>query len=204
MPMYDFECPKGHKTEHFLSKYADNTECGYVQGKRKPCKEVADHRPTFWYTSALGRKAQGFVPVVIHVDAEGNVRLPAHKDAPMPPGFKKVELSDITAIRKFENKMNKVERGKMEDHQRNQTRSMNAQFAENRGAMAEMVKRFSPKGQKFYEAMRAVSEKKQAEFAKRGIKDPNFHIEAFSQDATNREAYSDARNDWGKHHGSGK
>lgn len=204
MPMYDFECPKGHKTEHFLSKYADTDPCDFVDEDGVVCQEVADHRPTFWYTSALGRKAQGFVPVVVHVDGEGNVRLPAHVDAPMPPGFRKVELSDINQIRKFENKMNAVERGKMEDHQRNQTRSLNAQFAENRGAMAEIVKRFSPRGQKFYEAMRAVSEKKQAAFAARGIKDPNFHIEAFSQDATNRQDYRDARNDWGKHHGSGK
>lgn len=198
MPMYDFECPKGHKTEHFLPKFQETTTCS------DNCSEVAEHRPTFWYTSALGRKAQGFVPVVVHVDGEGNVRLPAHTDAPMPPGFRKVELTDINAIRKFENNMNTVERQKMQEHQSNKTRSLNAQFKENRSAMAEIVKRFSPRGQKFYEAMRDVSERKQAQFAARGIPEPNFHIEAFSQDSTNREDYRDAANDWGKNRGSGK
>ncbi len=208
MPLFDYECPEGHKTEHFLSAFAETHVCGEeIDGGPvgvNYCREVAEYRPSFWYTSSLGRKAQGFAPVVIHTDADGNVRLPAHPDAPMPPGFKKVLLTDINQIRKFENDMNKVERAKMEDHAKNKIRNMNGQLAENRRAMSEIIKKFSPRGRKFYEAMRTASEIKQKKFAERGLQEPNFHIEAFSQDASNREQYRDKANDWGRLGGRSK
>jgi len=193
MPMYDFECPKGHVTEHFLSKFTERVQCG-----EDGCVEEGEYRTSFWYSSSAGHKAQGFAPVVIHTDAEGNVRLPAHPDAPMPPGFQKVLLTNIHEIRKFENKMNQVEKAKIEDHARNKVRNMNGQLAENRRVMAEMIKKFSPRGQKFYAAMREASEKKQRDFANRPLAEPNFHVEAFSQDSSNREQYRDKANDWGK------
>lgn len=204
MPLFDYECPEGHKTEHFLSAFAEKHECGADLEDGRFCKEEGEYRPSFWYTSSLGRKAQGFTPVVIHRDAEGNIRLPAHADAPMPPGFQKVLLTDINQIRKFEKDMNSVEKAKMEDHARNKVRNMNGQLAENRRAMAEIIKKFSPRGRKFYEAMRTASEIRQAKFAKRGLPEPNFHIEAFSQNASNREEYRDQRNDWGRLGGKSK
>lgn len=197
MPLFDYECPKGHVTEHYLSKYSDTCVCDEAG-----CTEVAKYVPTFWYTSV--RNAQGFTPVVIHRDAEGNIRLPAHVDAPMPPGFQKVILSDIHQIRKFEKDMNTVERAKIQDHARNKIRNMDGQLAENRRAMSEIVRKFSPRGRKFYEAMRAASEAKQKQFAARGLPEPNFHVEAFSQDSSNREQYRDQKNDWGRLGGKSK
>lgn len=191
MPLFDYECPKGHKTEHFLSSYADTCECG-----QDDCKEVAEYRPSFWYTSTID--AQRFSPVVVHVDHEGNVRLPAHVDAPMPPGYHKVELTNIHEIRKFEKKMNDVERAKIQDHAHNKIRNMNDQLAYNRAQMDEISKRFTPRGRKFYEDMQKLSRQKQEQFAGRALPEPNFHIEAFSQDRSNREDYRDAANDWGK------
>lgn len=199
MPLFDYECPKGHKTEHFLSAFAETHVCG-----EEECQEVGEYRPSFWYTSSLGRKAQGFAPVVIHRDADGNIRLPAHADAPMPPGFQKVLLTDISQIRKFEHDMNLVESAKIADHAQNKIRNMNGQLAENRRAMSEIIKKFSPRGRKFYEAMRTASEIKQQKFAARGLPEPHFHIEAFSQDSSNREEYRDKKNDWGRLGGKSK
>jgi hypothetical protein len=195
MPLFDYECPKGHKTEHYLTHYQDTCPCLHEENDVE-CQEVAEYRPSFWYTSSID--AQRFSPVVVHVDADGNVRLPAHAEAPMPPGFQKVLLTNIHEIRKFEHKMNQVEKAKIEDHARNKVRNMNDQLAYNRAQMDEISKRFTPRGRKFYEEMQHLSKQKQEQFAGRPLAEPNFHIEAFSQDRSNREDYRDAANDWGK------
>jgi hypothetical protein len=213
MPMYDFECPAGHITEHFLSGFQEKVECGMEftpddnDGERCYCAEEAEYRPSFWYTSQNARR---FDPVVIHRDENGNVRFPAHANAPVPEGFYKVELSDFRQIRALEKEINTKDREKAQEFKEARQKFLDGQLRENRRVMENIInggqewkdrdgvahRGFTNRGRAFYDAMRKASEHHQ-----RNVKgaNPEFVVEAFSQNASNREDYRDARNDWGKY-----
>ena len=205
MVAFDYLCPKGHITEHFVREFQEEVPCGY-----KRCKAPARYHPSFHYTS---RSAQPFSPVVIHKDAQGNVRFPGHVNARVPEGFRKVELTTIGEVRKFENEMNSRDRVQAKEFQNTRQKFLDGQLAENRrvvdgianGASWQGVDKdgkpvmrqgMSPRGKRFLEAMREVSRQKQ----ERSRSDPNpqFYVEAFTNDATNRVGYEDKLNDWGK------
>lgn len=192
MPSYDFKCTKCENIEErFMSQRAfvesnEQINCG-------ECGEAATYVASFWYTSVAN--AQRFSPVVIHRDAEGNIRFPGNVNSPVPEGFEKVELRDFQQIRKFEKEVNDKERRKIDEHQGNKAKFLDHHLEGNREAMREIVSRFSPRGRRFYESMREVSEQKQKQFRGRA-NSPNFYIEAFSMDSSNRDGYHDG--DYGK------
>lgn len=207
MPMYDFECPKGHVTEHFIPAFAEKIVCG-----ENGCSEEGEHRPSFWHTSRT-RFAQSFSPVVIHRDVNGNVRFPGHSDAPVPAGFQKVELSTVHDIRKFESEMNKRDSQTAEKFRTARASYLDGQLACNRAAVDEIAaggkwqgtdeqgriierQGMSPRGQVLLAKIREASKHKQAQG--RSNTRPEFFIEAFSRDATNREDHRDARTDWNR------
>jgi hypothetical protein len=194
MPLYDFVCEDGHVTEHFLPTFKERVHCS-----EQECHKDALYLPSFYYTS---QTAQRFAPVVVHKDAEGNIRFPGRADAPLPPGFHKVELTDFHQVRKFEREVNQRDKERAEKFHNAKAQLLDGQLKENRRVMEGLVKQFTPRGKKFYDKMREVSEAKQRNGG-RPI-DPGFYIEAFTQDSSNREAYRDRANNWGRHHGSGK
>lgn len=207
MPAYDFRCPEGHVTEHFVTY----TQFELLKGKHvcgyNGCALEGEYSPSFWYNSALQterrvQNAQRMKPVVIHKDAQGNIRYPASADAPVPPGYEKVELTDFHAVRKFENEVNARDAVRAQEFAHSRSQFLSGQLKENRRVMEGLVKNFTPQGRKFYERMREVSEAKQ----RRGnnAARPAFYVEALTQNASNREGYSDSRNDWGRMHGNGK
>jgi len=188
MPMWDYDCQKcGKVTELYFTRFVDHPNC-------LDCGEPMDYRPAFNYTSET--RAQRFSPVVIHKDAAGNVRFPGRADAPVPEGFQKVELTNIHEVRKFEKDMNSRDREQAEKFRGVRGQFLDGQLAANREAMKELVKRFTPRGRFFYDKMREASEAKQ----KQGAKDvrPAFYIDAFSNDASNRESHFDERNQHGR------
>jgi hypothetical protein len=206
MAAYDFKCPEGHITEHFMSysrlqELGEKVECGHVDEDGKVCTLEGEYSPSFWYNSST-HFAQRFPPIVIHRDLEGNVRFPAHADAPLPPGFQRVELTDFHQVRKFENEINLRDRARAEEFRNSRQKFLDGQLKENRRVMEQLVEKFTPRGRRFYDAMRKVSEARQ----QRGVKapTPEFYIEALTQDASNRERYMDAANDWGKMQGNRK
>lgn len=206
MPAYDFRCPEGHVTEHFMkaSEFeaaGQKTECAHVSEEGVFCTLEGEYSPSFWYNSAT-HFAQRFSPVVIHRGIDGKLRFPAHADAPVPEGFQRVELSQLSEIRALEREVNARDRETDQKFQSARGQFLDGQLAENRRVMAAKVAGFSQKGRFFYDAMRKASEAKR--LAGRGSSKPEFYIEAFSQNASNREGYSDARNDFGRMHGSGK
>lgn len=196
MPAYDYHCDKCGKTEEYFFKPMppERLLCAFPG-----CGGEAYYAPSFYYTS---QTAQRFAPVVIHKDSEGNVRFPAHADAPLPPGFQKVELTNFNEIRRFEKEVNTKDREEASKFHNAKAELLSGQLKENRRVMERIVEGFSPAGKKFYEKMQQVSKAKERN-AGRPI-DPGFYIEAFTQDSSNRQGYRDAKNDWGKHHGSGK
>lgn len=194
MPMYDYECAQGHIHELFVKR--EEFQYGVVCPE---CNQSAIYLPSFYYTS---RAAQRFTPVVVHKDSEGNIRYPGRADAPVPKGFQKVELTDLSQVRRFEAEVNKKDREQAEKFRDVRNKYLDGQLKENRRVMAGLVEKFTPRGRKIYDQMKQVSEEKQ----RRGAKDvnPGFYVEAFTQDSSNRQGYRDKANDWGRHHGSGK
>lgn len=188
---YDYECPKGHKFEAFMTEYSECVPC-----REKECLEIATHVWSFHYNSC---HAQRFDPVVIHKDAQGNIRFPAHKDAPLPPGFQRVELTDVYQVRNLEKEVNRGDREKAERFRISRQTLTDGQLKENRRVMDNIVKGFSPRGRKFYDAMRRMSERKQQLGPKQT--NPEFVVDAFSRDASNRDDYYDERMSHGSHKG---
>lgn len=207
MPLYDYECPKGHLTEHYLPRYQDHTECD--QGG---CTEVADHRPSFWYSSGV-HLAQRFSPVVIHRDVNGNVRFPGSVDAKVPPGFQKVELTTVAQVRQFEKEVNAKDTRAAAKFRESRQFYLDGQLRANREGVeairaggawqgtdekGNIITRhgMSERGQKIYDSIRQASELKQRNGAK--ATNPEFHVEAFTQNASNREDHRDQRTDWNR------
>lgn len=137
------------------------------------------------------KDAQPFDPVVVHRDAQGNYRFPGSPDAPVPTGFQRIELRTTEEVRRLERDVNRHESGR---HEQAAAREegfyaglKSRQRAELRAAMARM----SPTGRAFAEeAMRASDDRPRGRF------DAEFHVEAFSQDSSNREPQRDASTGW--------
>ena len=205
--MYDFECPLGHLTEHFLPKFTERVQCG-----QDGCTEEGEHRPSFWYSSGT-RFAQSFSPVVIHRDAQGNVRFPGNANAPVPEGFTKVELCTTAQVRHFEAEINKADKLKADQFREARARYLDGQLACNRSAVDEIAaggkwlgadengrpvvrEGLSPRGRMILDRIREASKAKQAQG--RSHARPEFFVEAFTQDASNREHHRDATTDWNR------
>lgn len=215
MPLYDFECPRGHVTERFLTGFREKLLCNYreeIGNGVHYCLEEGEYRPSFWHSSRA-QNAQSFSPVVIHRDVNGNVRFPGHSDAPVPAGFQKVELSTVHDIRKFEREMNAKDTQTSEKFRTARAAFLDGQLKANREAVdaiaaggtwqgtderGNIIERrgLSPKGQKILDYIRSASKQKQAQG--RSSARPEFFIEAFSKDASNREDHRDARTDWNR------
>ena len=141
--------------------------------------------------SVHGRFAQGFDPVVIHRDAEGNVRLPGNKSDVPPEGFERVELTTINQVRQLEAAMNGKARREWEDWKQRESEHFSGLQREGRRALRERMREMSPLGRMFAEyAMAQNDSRRRPDF------DPNFFVEVFSMDASNREAYRDAETGW--------
>ncbi len=210
MPMWDYECPIGHVTEHFGSRFTERVRCRHeMEGWNGVlCAEEAEYRPSFWYTNPT--HAQRFTPVVIHRDANGNIRFPGNANAPIPEGFQKVELATIQQVRALEKEVNLRDSVKAGEFHQAREKFLDGQLKENRRAVDEIIaggtwqgvedgkiverRGISPRGQKILAQLREASKLKQSRG--RSKVSPEFIVEAFSQDASNREDHRDASTDW--------
>ena len=213
MPLFDYECPKGHVTEHFLSRFTERVRCDFIacgQGGRG-CAEMGEYRPSFYYSSAVN--AQGFSPVVIHRDINGNVRFPGQSNAPVPEGFQKVELCTVAEVRKFEKEISLRDSSKADQFREVRSKFLDGQLDANRRAVDEIVaggkwlgtdesgrpverQGISPRGLKILDQLRAASQMKQQQG--RSHARPEFYVEAFSKDASNRDDHRDSSTQWNR------
>lgn len=178
MPMYNLECEVCKEIEERFISFRD------LETQTCSCGSHMKYVPAFWYTDA--RAAQTFQPVVIHKDSEGNIRYPGRADAPVPQGFEKVEFTNVSQIRQFEREQNAKDREVSAKFSNAQSILREGQLKENRRVMADLVKNFSPKGKKFYDLMRQASEAREHKTV-----NPEFYVDAFSNDASNRVAHQD-------------
>lgn len=143
------------------------------------------------HESIYPQGAAHFDPVVVHKDGQGNYRFPGSPDALVPPGFERVELRTTAEIRRMERDVN---RGEGERHDGAQAREEGFYAglkAQRRSELRAAMTHMTPTGRAFAEeAMRQTDERPRGRF------DANFHVEAFSQDASNREPYRDEATGW--------
>ena len=187
MPAYDLECIEcGGVTEVFM-KYSDLVAGEFTNC---PCGKPRVYKPSFYYSSA----AQNFSPVVVHQDASGNYRFPAHSHAPVPEGYQRVELTTTAQIRSLERHMETIQVKEAGGWQDTKQKFLDGQLKVNREAVAaiaaggewqgvedgQLVTRrgLSPRGKRFYDRMREISEAKQRSGAHRAS--PAFFVEAMS------------------------
>lgn len=191
----DYRCPKGHVFEKF-SKGSEEFQ-KLVPCEEEGCTEQAEWQPSFFYNGV--HAAQGFNPVVIHKDAKGNIRYPGRADAPVPKGFQKVELTTVQQVRQLEREQGSVDTLQAAKFRNARQMLTDGQLKENRRCMEKIVAGFTPRGKKFYDAMRKVSEMRQRQGPK--ATNPEFVVQAFSYDASNREAHFDERAEFGRRGG---
>lgn len=204
---YDYECPRGHKFELFLNEYVEKTVCGEKHTltalyKGKPvikeivCGMEATHVWSFHYSSS---HAQRFNPVVVHRDAQGNLRFPGNANSLVPAGYEKVELTTVQQVRDLEHRMNAKDKIAADKFRSARQSLTDGQLKENRRVMDTLVSQFSPKGKAFYAAMRRASEAKQQLGPKHT--NPEFVVDAFSNNQSNRDQYFDESMAHGSHRG---
>lgn len=188
---YDYECPKGHKFEMFLTEYMEKLIC-----MEDGCGEEATHVWSFHYNSC---HAQRFDPVHVYETADGLIHPCSSSTSPIPEGARRIVLENIYDIRKVENRMNTQEQEKADKFRSARQTLTDGQLKENRRVMEKLVAGFSPRGKKFYDAMRRVSELRQQQGPKETK--PVGFFEAFSMDASNRPDYYNERIEHGSHKG---
>lgn len=185
MPLYDFRCEKCGNVQEYMFKYSELPRAmgcnAIVDGIECPGECV--YFPSFYYTAP----AQRFDPVVIHKDAQGNIRFPAHANAPIPEGFQKVELTTVSQVRSLEREVNFSNQLDAERFRASRRALTDGQLKENRRVMEKLIQNFTPRGRRFYEAMRQVSEMRQQQGSKPTR--PEFFVEAFTNNQSNRDAY---------------
>ena len=156
--------------------------------------EIGDY-PFCPHESIYVQNAQGFSPVVVHKDANGKIRFPGSADAPCPPGFQRVELTTTAEVRRFEREVNAKEREKAGQNHASQAFISASERRDRREKFIELKKTFSKRGQQFADAMMKARDMHRSRL-ERPVGDPNFHVEAFSQNSSNREQYNDRATGW--------
>lgn len=196
MPMFDYIC-EGCKF-HF-EKFHHPTSPAPEKAKCEIC-DIAEGVLTFEPSIAMQRPytcsdAQAFSPVVIHKDAKGNVRFPGSANAPVPEGFQRVELTNVSQVRKLEREVNAFELSRAEGNRLKQRDKAEGERMERRSKFKELVRNFSPRGRQFAEAMMIARDRHKTRLDKR-ITDMGFRVDAFSNNHSNREEYRDSATGW--------
>jgi hypothetical protein len=135
--------------------------------------------------------AQHFDPVVYHVNAKGEVRFPGATDAPVPVGYERRELRTIGEVRRFQARVNAAENSKIRQQVERECAWLETVEAKNRSDLRAAMAQMSPAGRAFAEVALAQHNQRRPTSGEAG-----FYVEPFENDASNREAYRDARTKW--------
>jgi len=180
MPMCDFRCDACGET---FERFFHPSEAGAIDKRRCECGAIA----TRYFEYKRPHSYAGLQDaVVLHQDVDGHYLVPAHKDAPVPPGCTKVEFRSVQEIRRVEQQMNAHERGKWERQQEREQAAFAEEHGVNRG---ELIRRMGTMSNKGRDLARLAIEQGNNRPARRYRGE--VHFEAFSMDASNREAGRD-------------
>ena len=143
------------------------------------------------HSSVRGTFAAGFDPVVIHRDAQGNIRYPAHVNAPVPEGYQRVELRTTHEVRRFESEVNQRERAKADISLSQRESAFSVAQGQRRRDLRSDMAHMSALGKDFAQVAMDRSNNRRAV-----PRDVGFHIDVFSNNSSNREVHRDAKTDW--------
>src|SRR5260370_13623012 len=139
----------------------------------------------------LASRAQRFRPVVIHRDASGHIRFPAHSNAPVPRGFRRVELRTVAQVRRFEREVNRIERDKADRLRSGEERYFGEVRSRLRSELRQAMQHMSAAGRDF-----ARFAMEQNDARRKPSIDPRFFVEVFSKDQASPHPHPTPATDW--------
>lgn len=177
MILHDFRC--GHCGKVFEKRVQWNDDEAACE-----CGKMAPRV----FISRREYRAQSFDPVLIFRDASGHYRYPGRNSEAPPAGYEAVYLRTTSEVRKFEREINRKERERYFAHKERNEKRFEQWTKEARSELRQKMQHMSPYGRALAEAAMRQNDSQPSVNTRF---DPQFRIEAFSQDASNREAQYD-------------
>ena len=140
--------------------------------------------------------AQRFSPIVIHVSASGEYRFPASVEAPVPDGYRKVEIRTIQEADRVSREVNAREDSTLRSVQAQSETGRHLTRQRNRAFMDSIRHKLSPAGREYLDRAREYVAHKDRERENNKPRATNFHFDVFAHDSSNREQHSDERTGW--------
>lgn len=187
MPFYDFTCSSPSclsVKEHFLSYSALSNPI--------PCHLCSS--PTH-YTPTFGRAtdSQRFSPIVIHQDAHGNISYPGSSSDPTPAGYQRIEITSLRQADNFVSRVNNEENARRRDNLYAEQSVWDQRTKERQERIDAHIRTHSinPKVRQLMDFVRTkTSERRAKQFQAQLNRGVNFHVQALSFDASNRQPYN--------------
>lgn len=141
--------------------------------------------------SVFSRRLAEVPPIVVHRNAKGELRFPAHADAPVPKGYRRVEIPFHEA-HKLEKEMNVKEKLRYQEHRRQEIEAWAPWRKQLNDQLRERMKTMSPEGRAFAQAALERYAKKDTcpKF------DAGFHLPVLHFDSGHMEPYCDQKTGW--------
>ena len=176
MILHDFRCPKCGLFERMVDWQTEEVahECG--------------EKASRVFLPARTHKAQAFEPVLVYRDRSGHLRFPGRTGNRAPKGYEAVYLRTTQEVRSLEKQMNQSERRRYMESKERESAFFDPILKQARSDLRQKMQQFSPAGREFAQlAMRENDAKPSVDTRF----DPGFHLEAFSNDSSNREPWND-------------
>jgi hypothetical protein len=174
MPMIDLLCSNGHEVEVF--RHSSEVQ------DQEPCQECGATATRVYRMTRTHGYTGLTQPLVVFKRPDGTYAVPAQPDARMPAEYERVELRNATEVRRVEGAINREEREKWEAANRGRERLKGEVSSANRAELRDRMAHMQPQNRDF--ARFAMDRNNQAPSRKyRG----QFHFEALSMDASNRD-----------------
>lgn len=196
---YDYRCLDGHIFERMVETDVPVQHC--------VCGQPAVVIWTQFPGTTQNSDAQRFDPVTVFKKQDGTYCLPGRSNQPTPEGMQRVELTTTQAVRRFEKEENQrikdknSERLEREDRNYSRTKKykrdilrqqMDGRLPITRRDNGQSVHHpFTAAGRKFAEFAMKKSDSRPSLSQQASRFEPNFHVEAFSKDASNRAPHND-------------
>lgn len=133
-------------------------------------------------------RAQSFDPVLVFRDKSGHYRYPGRNSERAPKGYEPIYLRTGSEVRKFEREINQSERKRYFEHKERQEKRFEPWLKSSRSDLRQRMQSMSEYGKEIAAAAMMENDRNS------GIDyrfDPQFHVNAFSFDASNREFQTD-------------
>ena len=177
MVLHDFRCPHCEKVFEKMVAWDVETnpcECG------KEAKRV--------FISHREYRAQSFDPVLVYKDKDGNIKFPGRNEGRTPEGYEPVYLRTTSEVRSFERQMNQRERERYFQHKEKVDGNFAPILSARRRELYSRMQQMSEAGRDF--ARTAIRDSDERPSVNTRF-DPGFHIEAFSNNSSNRAEWRD-------------